>query len=68
MKIDEKRSFGTRECPACACECAANENRCPICGYVFAGPGGNPLVRHGAWIALGLVLLFVLGFVMAIFK
>ena len=32
MRIDPHARFGTRECPGCAVEVAANENRCPICG------------------------------------
>ena len=35
MRIETQKNFGRRECPACACEVAANNNRCPICGYVF---------------------------------
>ena len=40
MKIRDDVDFGTRECPGCACEVAANENRCPICGYEFPAPRG----------------------------
>lgn len=37
------KDFGKRECPACACEVAANNNRCPICGYEF--PNWTPRSR-----------------------
>jgi len=58
MNINPQSSFGTRECPACACEVAANENRCPICGYEF--PGRGPLHRNLIWIvALLLALLLI---------
>jgi len=35
MKLNPSKDFGIRECPSCACEVAANNNRCPICGYEF---------------------------------
>lgn len=35
MKVDAAKAFGDRECPSCACRVPANNNRCPICGYVF---------------------------------
>lgn len=56
MRIRDDVDFGTRECPGCACEVAANENRCPICGYEFPAPRG--LHRGSAWIAVGLLALF----------
>lgn len=58
MKINPHKNFGTRECPGCATEVAANENICPICGYLF--PGRGPLQRNLVWIVallLGLLLL-----------
>ena len=58
MKIDAHSDFGTRECPGCATEVPANENRCPLCGYPF--PGRGPLQRNLGWIvALLLVLLLI---------
>ena len=58
MKIDEQADFGTRECPSCAAEVAANNNRCPCCGYEF--PNFGP-ARSGLriWGSLALLLLFV---------
>ena len=38
MSIDHQKTFEKRECPACACEVPANNNRCPICGYEFPNP------------------------------
>ena len=63
MKIEPNRDFGSRECPSCACEVAANNNRCPICSYEF--PAASPRQRHmktwGALLMLGLLfLMFVL--------
>lgn len=58
MNIDPHSDFGTRECPQCAVEVPANENRCPICGYEF--PGRGPLQRNLIWIvALLLALLLI---------
>ena len=58
MKIDSQSDFGTRECPSCACEVSANENRCPICGYEF--PGRGPLHRNLIWIVLLLLALLLI--------
>jgi predicted amidophosphoribosyltransferase len=58
MRIDPHANYPTRECPGCAVEVPANENRCPICGYEF--PVRGRLHRHLWWIALGLILLFLL--------
>ena len=56
MKIDSRAKFGMRECPNCAVDVPANENRCPICGYAF--PGRGALQRSLIWIvALFLALL-----------
>ncbi len=62
MKIDTDRDFGTRECPACATEVPANNNRCPICGYEFPNP--TPMQRGvRLWGALlMLVILLALMF------
>ena len=47
-----------RECPGCAVDVPANENRCPICGYEF--PARGPLHRNLLWIvALFLALLLI---------
>ncbi len=63
MKIDCQKSFGLRECPACAMEVPANNNRCPICGYVFIQP--TPTRRNmkliGAIVMLVLFLIMVFG-------
>ena len=59
MRIDTGRDFGTRECPACAVEVAANENRCPICGYEFPGHPDSRFSRM-RWPAAILMLLLIL--------
>lgn len=64
MRILDSTDFGTRECPSCACEVPANNNRCPICGYLFPAP--SPRQRHmklwGALLMLALMLLvYVIG-------
>ena len=58
MRIDPYSRFGTRECPGCAVEVAANENRCPICGYEF--PGRGPLQRNLLWIVLLFLALLLI--------
>lgn len=58
MQINPHTDFGSRECPGCAVEVPANENRCPICGYEF--PVRGPLHRHLIWIVLLLLILFLL--------
>lgn len=58
MNIDPDAKFPVRECPGCAVEVPANENRCPICGYAF--PSRDPLHRNLIWIVLlflGLLLI-----------
>lgn len=59
MKVDTTRDFGVRECPSCATEVAANNNRCPICGYLFPRPTPRQkgLRIGGALLMLGLILL-----------
>jgi len=57
VKIDPARDFGTRECPACACDVPANSNRCPICGYLFPNP--SP-ARRRFKIAAALIMLALL--------
>ncbi len=63
MKIDTQKHFGARECPACATEVPANNNRCPICGHVFLQP--TPVQRGmkvwGAILMLVLLLILILG-------
>lgn len=61
MKVDAGRDFGTRECPSCATEVPANNNRCPICGYGFpqATPLQTGLRIGGALLMLGLILLAI---------
>jgi hypothetical protein len=54
MSIDVQKPFGTRECPSCATEVAANENRCPICGYEFPN---RPLPHRTFLVAVGVVVL-----------
>ena len=58
MKIDPHAKFPTRECPGCAVEVPANENRCPICGYAF--PGRGPLQRNLPWIVAFLLALLLI--------
>ncbi|MCZ7591202.1 MAG: hypothetical protein M5U15_03175 [Kiritimatiellae bacterium] len=63
MRVDSEKSFGTRECPSCATEVPANENRCPICSYEF--PNTNPRQRGmKLWGAI-LMLLLLLALVLA---
>ncbi len=57
MKIDDQADFGMRECPNCAVEVPANENRCPICGYEF--PVRGPLQRRVLWIVVLLLILLL---------
>ncbi len=64
MKIEPHSDFGTRECPACAVEVPANENRCPICGYEF--PGRGPLHRNLIWIVLLLLALLLIPLFLAL--
>lgn len=64
MTIDPSRNFGTRECPSCATEVAANHNRCPICGYEFPNesPKQTGMRVGGAILMLAiLVALLLLG-------
>lgn len=63
MKVDTRKAFGARECPACACEVPANNNRCPICGYHFPAPSTTQrnMKLWGALIMLGLFLILILG-------
>ena len=62
MRVDDSRKFGARECPACACEVEANQNRCPICGYEFPAPSAlqRGLKWGGAFLMLLLLLLVLL--------
>ena len=58
MKIEPQAEFGTRECPGCALEVPANENRCPVCGYEF--PVRGPLRRNVLWLVLLMLALLLL--------
>lgn len=61
MKIDAAKDFGVRECPQCAVDVPANENRCPICGYEF--PNEPASRKRAKWILAFLMLvLFILIF------
>ena len=51
MEIDPHADFGTRECPGCATEVPANENRSPICGYEFPGRGIVDAAREDEMVA-----------------
>ena len=58
MKIDPNADFGTRDCPGCGVEVAANQNRCPICKYEFpALPTRESHKLMGA-----VIMLIVFGF------
>ena len=63
MKIEVQKSFGMRECPSCAMEVPANNNRCPLCGYPFLQP--TPARRNlkliGAIVMLALFLVLIFG-------
>lgn len=63
MRIDNQRSFGTRECPSCATDVAANHNRCPICGYEFPNP--SP-VQKGMRIGGALLMLAILALLLVL--
>lgn len=58
MRIDPHSDFGTRECPGCAVEVPANENRCPVCGYEF--PVRSPLHRNLLWLVLLMLALLLI--------
>ena len=58
MKIDPHAKFPVRECPGCAVEVPANENRCPVCGYEF--PARGPLLRYRLWLALLMLALLLI--------
>jgi predicted nucleic acid-binding Zn ribbon protein len=63
MKIDAQKPFGTRECPSCATEVPANNNRCPICSYVFLQPTSTQrnMKLIGAIVMLVLFLILIFG-------
>jgi hypothetical protein len=63
MKIDAQKPFGTRECPSCATEVPANNNRCPICGYAFLQPTSTQqnMKLVGAIVMLVLFLIMIFG-------
>ncbi|NCC50422.1 MAG: zinc ribbon domain-containing protein [Spartobacteria bacterium] len=63
MIIDDRKRFGIRECPSCACEVPANNNHCPICGYAFPhpSPARRAMKIWGALLMLGLLLWLLLG-------
>ena len=62
MKIDPQKRFGTRECPACACEVPANHNRCPMCGYEFLNP--TPARRNLKWIGAVIMLAALIALIL----
>lgn len=64
MKINPQSNFGVRECPGCATEVPANENRCPICGYEF--PGRGLLHRNLIWIVLLMLALLLIPLFLAL--
>lgn len=59
MTIDTGKSFGTRECPSCATEVAANHNRCPICHYEF--PARTPMKQTRVFAALLMLIILLIG-------
>ncbi|HMP74654.1 MAG TPA: zinc ribbon domain-containing protein [Kiritimatiellia bacterium] len=59
MPINPQHDFGTRECPSCATEVAANNNRCPICGYEFPAPSPR---QRGFRLGGALLMLAILAF------
>jgi hypothetical protein len=63
MKIEADSEFGTRECPSCATDVPANNNRCPICGYEFLQPttARRNLKLWGALVMLALFVILILG-------
>jgi predicted amidophosphoribosyltransferase len=62
MRINITKDFGTRDCPSCAMEVAANNNRCPICGYEFpqASPAQRGLRVGGALLMLAVLVALLL--------
>jgi hypothetical protein len=46
-------------------EVAANENRCPICGYEFPVEGVAGMRRWAAWIAVLVLAALAAGFLLA---
>lgn len=61
MRVEADKDFGTRECPSCGLEVAANENLCPVCGYEFPAvpPPRGPAAIVGL-IVFGLVIALIL--------
>ncbi len=49
-----------KECPSCAMEIDARSKSCPICGYEFSDY--SAVVK---WVAIGLLLLFLLYFILS---
>ena len=67
MRVEPDRDFGTRECPSCGLEVAANENRCPVCDYEFpAVPAPPKSIALIGWIIFGLIITALLS--MLIFR
>ncbi|MFH0954282.1 MAG: zinc ribbon domain-containing protein [Verrucomicrobiota bacterium] len=62
MNVDHARGFGTRECPGCATEVPANNNRCPLCGYEFPHPTPTQMKLKwvGVVIMLGVLIALIL--------
>jgi len=52
------------ECPSCAMEVDADSKVCPICSYEFTT--GHPSGRR--WLAIVLVLAFLLSFFYVVFS
>jgi len=59
MGIDLNKQFGHRECPSCATEVPANNNRCPICGYEF--PVTPPHWKATVWVVAVILLVIIFG-------
>ena len=61
MRIDAKKNFGTRECPSCGFDVAANENRCPVCDYEFPNaPAPSRPVAILGWIIAAIAIASIL--------
>jgi len=59
VKVIHQTNFGKRECPSCAVEVPANNNRCPICSYEF--PNEMPMKRNVRfWGAILMIVLFAM--------
>lgn len=61
MRVDPDRRFGTRECPSCGLDVAANHNQCPICGYDFPQTSAR---QRGLRTGGALVMLAILAYLL----